>query len=57
LVQSERTVIPMIELTIQIDCPEDEILGAKEAIMNDLEKYGDVKIADFAEIAPKQLIL
>ena len=47
----------MIKLTIQIDCPEAEILGAKEAIMNDLEKYGDVKIIEFSEMPAEQMKL
>ena len=47
----------MIKLTIQIDCPDSEILGAKEAIANDLEKYGDVRIVGFEQTEYKQTTL
>ena len=42
-------------ITIQVDAPAGQAIGAKEAIAQDLEKYGDTRVTDIREILPEQM--
>lgn len=44
----------MLILTIAVDAPEGQAIGVKEAIAQDLEKYGDVRVVSVTETRPKQ---
>ena len=44
----------MLIITIKVDAPSGQAIGIKEAIAQDLEKYGDVRVTDIKEITPKQ---
>lgn len=39
----------MLILTIAVDAPAGQAIGVKEAIAQDLEKYGDVRVISVAE--------
>ena len=45
----------MLKITIFIDRPPGQAIGIKESIAQDLEKYGDVRVTEVAEIEPEQL--
>lgn len=45
----------MIKVTITLDTNDDNILGIKESITNDLEKYGDIKSVNVEKITGEQL--
>lgn len=44
----------MLLLTIAVDAPVGQAIGVKEAIAQDLEKYGDVRVVAVIEQKPKQ---
>lgn len=44
----------MLILTIAVDAPGGQAIGAKEAIAQDLEKYGDVRVVAVTEKKPEQ---
>ena len=44
-------------ITIKVDRPEGQAIGIKEAIAQDLEKYGDVRVTEVREILPEQLTI
>ena len=44
----------MLIITIKVNAPAGQAIGIKEAIAQDLEKYGDVRVTDIKEITPKQ---
>lgn len=44
----------MLIITIEVNAPAGRAIGIKEAIAQDLEKYGDVRVTDIKEISPKQ---
>lgn len=44
----------MLILTITVDAPAGQAIGVKEAIAQDLEKYGDVLVVEVTEKRPKQ---
>lgn len=44
----------MLILTIAVDAPVGQAIGVKEAIAQDLEKYGDVRVISVAEKRPEQ---
>ena len=46
--------VDMLIITIKVDAPAGQAIGIKEAIAQDLEKYGDVRVTDIKEISPKQ---
>ena len=39
----------MLTITIQVNKPSGQAIGIKEAIAQDLEKYGDVRIISIVE--------
>ena len=45
----------MLIITIQVDAPPGQAIGIKEAIAQDLEKYGDTRVTDVREILPEQM--
>lgn len=45
----------MLKITVIVDDQDDNIIGIKEAIANDLERYGDVKSVKVEEIQPEQM--
>lgn len=45
----------MLIIKIECDRPAGQAIGVKEAIAQDLEKYGDVRVTEVREILPKQL--
>ena len=45
----------MLRITIEVEAPAVEAQGAKEAIAADLEKYGDVRVAQVQEVHPRQM--
>ena len=44
----------MLIITIEVDAPAGHAIGVKEAIAQDLERYGDVKVTEIKEIRPQQ---
>lgn len=44
----------MLILTIAVDAPAGQAIGVKEAIAQDLEKYGDVRVISVVEKRPEQ---
>lgn len=44
----------MLIITIEVDAPAGHAIGVKEAIAQDLERYGDVRVIEIKEIRPKQ---
>lgn len=44
----------MLILTIAVDAPAGAAIGVKEAIAQDLEKYGDVRVIAVVEKTPEQ---
>lgn len=46
--------VDMLIITIKVNAPSGQAIGIKEAIAQDLEKYGDVKVTDIKEISPRQ---
>lgn len=44
----------MLIITIEVNAPLGHAIGIKEAIAQDLEKYGDVRVTNIKEIQPKQ---
>ena len=47
----------MLILTIAVDAPAGAAIGVKEAIAQDLEKYGDVRVVAVEEKGPEQMEL
>lgn len=45
----------MLVITLRVDAPSGSAIGVKEAIAQDLEKYGDVRVVEVKEILPEQL--
>lgn len=45
----------MLILTIAVDTLAGSALGVKEAIAQDLEKYGDVRVISVEEERPEQM--
>lgn len=45
----------MLIVTIHVDATAGQALGIKEAIAQDLEKYGDVRVVAVEERTPKQV--
>lgn len=45
----------MLIITIQVDAPAGQAIGIKEAIAQDLEKYGDTRVTNIREILPEQM--
>lgn len=45
----------MLILTIAIDAPAGQAIGVKEAIAQDLEKYGDTRVVSVVEKTPEQM--
>lgn len=45
----------MLILTLAVDAPAGQAIGVKEAIAQDLEKYGDVRVLSVVEKRPEQL--
>lgn len=43
----------MLIVTIHIDAPAGHAIGVKEAIAQDLEKYGDVRVVAVEEKGPE----
>lgn len=42
----------MLTITIQVNRPAGQAIGVKEAIAQDLEKYGDVRVVKIEETSP-----
>lgn len=42
-------------ITLQVDAPPGQAIGIKEAVAEDLEKYGDVRVASVMEKLPEQM--
>lgn len=47
----------MLTITIHVDAPAGQAIGVKEAIAQDLEKYGDVRVVAVEEKGPEQMKL
>lgn len=48
----------MLRVTIDVDAPAGQAIGAKEAIAMDLEKYGgQVRVVSVEERSPEQMKL
>ena len=45
----------MLIVTIHVDAPTGHAIGVKEAIAQDLEKYGDVRVVSVEEKGPEQM--
>lgn len=45
----------MLTITIHVDASAGQAIGVKEAIAQDLEKYGDVRVVAVEEKQPKQM--
>lgn len=45
----------MLTITIHVDTPAGHAIGVKEAIAQDLEKYGDVRVVAVEEKFPEQV--
>lgn len=45
----------MLIITIECDRPAGQAIGVKEAVAQDLEKYGDVRVVSVRERLPEQL--
>ena len=44
----------MLIVTLEVDAPTGHSIGVKEAIAQDLEKYGDVRVIAVVEKTPEQ---
>ena len=44
----------MLIITIKVNAPSGQAIGIKEAIAQDLEKYGDVRVVEIKETQPRQ---
>jgi len=40
----------MLKITLLVDRPAGQAIGVKEAVAQDLEKYGDVEVVQIEEI-------
>lgn len=47
----------MLIITVQVNAPAGQAIGVKEAIAQDLEKYGDVRVVAVEEKGPEQMKL
>lgn len=47
----------MLTITIHVDAPAGQAIGVKEAIAQDLEKYGDVRVVSVEERGGEQIDL
>ena len=45
----------MLRITVEIDDHRVDAQGTKEAIAEDLEKYGDVRVVQVQEVQPRQM--
>lgn len=45
----------MLRITVECDRPAGQAIGIKEAIAQDMEKYGDVHVTSVQDIEPEQL--
>ena len=45
----------MLVITLQVDTPPGQAIGVKEAVAQDLEKYGDVRVISVAERTQEQM--
>lgn len=45
----------MLKITFECDRPAGQAIGIKEAVAQDLEKYGDIRVTEVREILPEQL--
>jgi len=45
----------MLTITIHVDAPAGQAIGVKEAIAQDLEKYGDVRVVAVEEKQSRQM--
>lgn len=45
----------MLTVTLKIDAPAGHAIGVKEAIAQDLEKYGDVRVVAVEVKEPEQM--
>ena len=41
----------MYKITIYVDCPREDILGAKEDLANYCERFGDIKKTEVEVVA------
>jgi len=44
----------MLQIIIHVNRPAGQAIGIKEAIAQDLEKWGDVRVVSITEVQPKQ---
>ena len=44
----------MLVITIHVNRPAGQAIGIKEAIAQDLEKYGDVRVVSIEEVQPRR---
>ena len=44
----------MLVITIHVNRPAGQAIGIKEAIAQDLEKYGDVRVVSIEDVQPKR---
>ena len=44
----------MLVITVHVNRPAGQAIGIKEAIAQDLEKYGDVRVVSIEEVQPKR---
>ena len=47
----------MLIVTLEVDAPAGQAIGVKEAIAQDLEKYGDVRVVAVEERGGEQMKL
>ena len=47
----------MLTITVQVNAPLGQVGGIKEAIVMDLERYGDVRVVSVVESKPEQMTL
>lgn len=45
----------MLEIHLEVDAPPGQSIGIKEAVAQDLEKYGDVRVVSVVEKLPEQM--
>lgn len=45
----------MLIITIEVDAPTGHAIGIKEQLAMMLERYGDTRVVEVREIAPKQM--
>lgn len=45
----------MLVITLHVNAPVGQAIGVKEAIAQDMEKYGDVRVVSVEEKLPEQM--